>query len=78
MPDMKILIIATLLAILSSLAAAGLLMLRRRPEDDGGQRGRQMARALAWRIGLSIALFLAVLGAWALGWIHPTGLPLTR
>jgi hypothetical protein len=37
-----------------------------------------MARALAWRIGLSIALFLAVLGAWGLGWIHPTGLPITH
>lgn len=74
---MKILITVTLCAILLSLGVAGVLMLRARPDDDA-QRSRQMARALAWRIGLSIALFVAVLLAWRLGWIHPTGLPLAH
>ncbi|MCA6218916.1 DUF2909 domain-containing protein [Ideonella sp. B7] len=74
---MKILITITLFAILLSLGTAGVLMLRTRPDDDA-QRSRQMARALAWRIGLSIALFAAVLLAWRLGWLHPTGLPLPR
>jgi hypothetical protein len=34
-----------------------------------------MARMLAWRVALSIALFLALLLAWKLGYIQPTGLP---
>ncbi|WP_237715967.1 DUF2909 domain-containing protein [Rubrivivax gelatinosus] len=38
---------------------------------DAATRDRRMARALAWRIGLSIALFLGVLLAWQLGWIVP-------
>jgi hypothetical protein len=43
---------------------------------DGATRERRMARALAWRIGLSITLFLAVLAAWQLGWITPHALRL--
>ena len=38
-------------------------------------QGQRMARALAWRIGLSVALFLCLLLAWKLGYIQPTGLP---
>ena len=34
-----------------------------------------MARALAVRVGLSVALFLLILLAWKLGWIHPSGIP---
>ena len=34
-----------------------------------------MAKALAWRIGLSLALFLFILLSYKLGWIRPTGLP---
>ena len=34
-----------------------------------------MARALALRVGLSIALFLFILLSWAMGWVRPTGLP---
>jgi hypothetical protein len=43
-----------------------------------GSRQRQMARALALRVGLSVALFLFVLLAWWMGWIKPTGLPTGR
>jgi hypothetical protein len=35
-----------------------------------------MARALALRVGLSIALFLLILLAYSLGWIQPSGVPL--
>ena len=35
-----------------------------------------MMRALAVRIALSVLLFVCILIAWALGWIHPTGIPL--
>jgi hypothetical protein len=33
-----------------------------------------MARALAMRVGFSVLLFVCVLIAWKLGYIHPTGI----
>ncbi|WP_098553657.1 twin transmembrane helix small protein [Burkholderia sp. JKS000303] len=39
---------------------------------------KRMARSLAARVGLSITLFLALLIAYRLGWIKPTGLPIGR
>jgi hypothetical protein len=33
-----------------------------------------MLRALTWRIGLSVALFLLLLLAWRMGYIRPHGL----
>jgi len=76
MPSMKIVIVVALLAILGALASAGVFMLRRDPRKEG--RESRMAWALALRVGLSISLFLFVLLAWWLGWIQPTGLPLSR
>jgi hypothetical protein len=70
---MKTLIVIVLLLILGALAGAGLFMLRRNSRQPG--RERDMARVLALRVGLSVALFLFILLAWSLGWIHPTGLP---
>ena len=35
-----------------------------------------MARALAVRVGLSVAIFLLVLLSYWMGWIQPTGIPL--
>lgn len=70
---MKTVIVIALVLVLGALASAGLFMLRK-----GGQpasRDNRMARALALRVGLSIALFLLLLLAWFMGWIHPTGLP---
>ena len=71
---MKIVIVISLVLVLAALAGAGLFMLRK----GGDQRARdtRMARALALRVGLSIALFLFVLLSWYLGWIKPTGLPM--
>jgi len=59
---------------LACLAAAGFFLLRK--GDDGAndaQRSQRMARALAWRVGLSVVLFLCLLLAWKLGYIQPTG-----
>ena len=39
---------------------------------------RNMARALAFRVGFSILLFLCMLVAWKLGYIQPTGIPLGK
>jgi hypothetical protein len=65
----RLLIIASLLAILWSLALA-LVHLSAR----GSQRSGRMLRALTWRIGLSVALLaFLVLAAWR-GWIVPHGL----
>ena len=76
---MKVLIVLALLAILGTLASAGVFMLRRGRTEEPGQdnparRDKRMARALALRVGLSITLFLLVLGAHYMGWIQPTGI----
>ena len=73
---MKVLIVLVLLAIVVALGSAGVAMLRRRPDDNS--RDPRMARALALRVALSIALFLFILLAWRLGWIQPGGLPVVR
>lgn len=73
---MKTVIVIVLLLVLLALAGAGLFMLRK--GDDPATRDARMARALALRVGLSIALFLFILLSWRMGWINPTGLPLGR
>ena len=73
---MKTLIVIVLVLILGALAGAGLFMLRRGGHRAPG-RERDMARALALRVALSIGLFLFILLAWRLGWIRPTGLPIS-
>jgi hypothetical protein len=73
---MKALIVVVLVAIVIVLASAGFAMLRR--PAAGKPSDARMARALALRVVLSIALFLFILLAWRLGWIQPTGLPLSR
>jgi len=61
----KILVVMLLLVIVGSLASGLFFMMRDDRDSD------RMARALTWRIGLSIAAFaLLMLGAW-LGWIEP-------
>ena len=73
---MIILVILVFLAILASLGAALFFMMRAGKDNQAG--GRRMARALAWRVGLSILLFVCILLAWKLGYIQPTGLPATK
>lgn len=70
---MKFIILLALAAILTALASAGILMLRKQGDSETA-RASGMARALAWRVGLSALLFLFVLLAWQMGWIAPHGL----
>lgn len=72
---MKVVIVLMLLAVLAALASAGGLMLRKGRQPTAKDTG--MARALAVRVGLSIALFMVILLAWHFGWIRPTGIPLS-
>ena len=74
---MKAVIVVVLVAIVVTLGSAGVAMLRR-PSADDPSRDKRMARALALRVVLSIALFLFILLAWRLGWIQPGGLPVVR
>ncbi|MGA8514361.1 MAG: DUF2909 domain-containing protein [Burkholderiaceae bacterium] len=85
---MQFLIALAFIAIIASLAAALFFMLRggKQPEGEPGQntsadqtdaaqRNKRMARALSVRVGVSVVLFICVLSAWKLGYIHPTGIP---
>ena len=58
MARMKIIIGIAFLGILLSLAAAGVFMLK---SDDTQAKSNHMARALALRIGISVALFVLIL-----------------
>lgn len=60
--------------ILGALLYAGISMVR--DGRDGKAKTPAMMRALAFRVGLSVALFLALLIAYQMGWIQPTGIPL--
>ena len=64
----KIFIILVMLTILFSLGS-GLFFL---VKDDG--KSRRTIKALSWRIGLSISLFLFLFAAFAMGYIQPHGL----
>lgn len=76
---MNILVALAFVAIIGSLAAALLYMMRGGKHTEDTERpNKRMANALALRVGLSIALFVCVLIAWKLGYIHPTGLPSGR
>jgi hypothetical protein len=62
--------------IIGALATAGVFMMRE--GRSGRPKTGNMMRALAVRVALSVALFLLVMLAWALGWIQPSGLPIGR
>ena len=69
---MTIIVSLAFIAIISSLGLAMYFMLK------GGQseknKALNMSKALALRVGLSIALFLCILISWQMGWIEPTGI----
>ncbi len=76
---MTIVIVIALIGILAALASAGVFMLKRPKEGSSPQQAdKRMARALAVRVALSVAIFLLILVAWKLGWIAPKGLPTGR
>lgn len=70
---MTYLVIFAFIAILGSLATALFFMLK--GGEDGKKKTSNMARALAFRVGVSIVLFICILLAWKLGYIQPTGIP---
>jgi Protein of unknown function (DUF2909) len=73
---MTYLVILGFIAILGSLGTAMFFMLKggEKYKQDGKAKANSMARALALRVGFSILLFICVLVAWKLGYIHPTGI----
>lgn len=71
---MTYLVTLAFLAILGSLAAALYFMLK--DGTDGKQKTSNMARALAFRIGFSVLLFVCVLLGWKLGYLKPSGIQL--
>jgi hypothetical protein len=75
---MKILMGIAFLGILGALIFAGISMVRRdeTPGRDSEPKNKRMAQALAWRVGISVTLFLLVLLGYKMGWIRPTGLPM--
>ena len=64
--EFKYLVMAMLALILISLAKALFHLTSAKPQD-----GARMVKALAWRIGLSVALFLLLIVAYYSGWIYP-------
>lgn len=73
---MKYFIAAALVLIVGALASAGVFMMR--DGRNGKPKTSKMMRALAVRVGLSVLLFLAILLAYKMGWIRPTGIPIER
>ncbi|MFE8647208.1 twin transmembrane helix small protein [Sphingomonas sp. NCPPB 2930] len=73
---MKIIVLLAFVGILGSLGTALFFMMR--DGRNGKAKTSNMARALGLRVGLSILLFVCILVAWKLGYVHPTGLPVAR
>jgi hypothetical protein len=66
---MKILVAIAFILILASLGSALYYMMRQKGKND-----QRMVRSLAMRVGFSIALFILILVAHKMGYIHPTGI----
>ena len=64
----RLIVVAVLIGIVASLASAAFQL-----AGGKGDSGK-MVKALTWRIGLSVALFLVLMLAWRAGIIHPHGL----
>jgi hypothetical protein len=62
---MRYVVILMLIAIIASLASAALFMVKGRGDSE------RMAKALTWRIGLSVALFLMLMAGYFLGIFQP-------
>lgn len=73
---MKYFVAIAFLAILGSLATALFFMMK--DGTNGKAKTSGMARALAFRVGFSVLLFICILIAWKLGYIQPTGIPVGR
>ncbi|MGV3741716.1 MAG: twin transmembrane helix small protein [Burkholderiaceae bacterium] len=67
---MKILVAVAFILILGSLGSALVFLMRDK------SKSKRTVRALTFRIGFSVALFILILIAHQLGWINPTGIRL--
>jgi len=67
---MKILVAIAFILILTSLGSALFFLMK-----DKGQSKRTV-KALTYRVGFSVALFIFILLAWHFGYIQPTGIPI--
>jgi hypothetical protein len=79
---MTYLVLIAFIAIIGSLGAALVYMMRGGSAsdnaDDQAHKPNPMSKALAFRVGFSILLFVVVLLSYWAGWIQPTGLPVNR
>ena len=73
---MTYLVAIAFLAIIASLATALFFMMK--DGTNGKAKTSGMARALAFRIGFSVLLFICILIDWKMGYIQPTGLPVGK
>lgn len=72
---MTYLVLAAFVAIVGSLVAALIFMMRgNKSAADPTVKTGNMAKALAFRVGFSILLFVVVLFSYWMGWIQPTGI----
>lgn len=69
---MKAVIVVAFALIIGSLVSALVFLVR----DQG--RTNNVVRALGFRVGFSILLFLFILFAHQMGWIESTGVPVGR
>ena len=67
-PTMKTFVAIAFILIIASLGSALFFLMK----DKG--RSNRTVQALAMRVGLSITLFLILLGSYKMGWIQPTGI----
>ena len=65
---MRYVVIIAFVLIIASLGSALFFMMK----DKG--RSDRTVHALALRVGFSITLFIFILVAYRMGWIHPTGI----
>jgi hypothetical protein len=69
------LVIVVFFGILVSLGSALFHLSRGGRDADSTEDSKKMARALTWRVCLSLVLFLLLMAAWYAGLISPHGIP---
>jgi branched-subunit amino acid transport protein AzlD len=71
-PNLKWIVVIAFLLIIGSLVSAMFFLIR----DRG--RSRNTMRALGFRVGFSVLLFLIIVLSHQMGWIKSTGIPIYR
>lgn len=69
MSPIKLLVLLLFLGILISLGSGMVYLVR-----GGKKDSKKVVKALTWRIGLSITLFIILILAWSAGLIQPHGI----